>query len=87
MILSFQIIVKVISDDVEIRFSKTYKNGDKWEPSVSFNRKAIHEHAGIRFKTPAYQNANSGKSVKVDVYLVRKSDGKKSNVLHFKYEK
>lgn len=77
---------KLVKSDIKIRFYK--ENGNRsveWEGWGEFKQSNVHRQVAIAFKTPPYISNDIENPVTVFVQLVRPSDGRRSDPIHFQY--
>ena len=74
---------KVNKDDIQVRFYE--ENGPNliWEAYGNFTPSDVHFQTAIEFKTPQYKCLNVDSAIKVNIQLLRPSDGATSIPLPF----
>ncbi|KAK7488995.1 hypothetical protein BaRGS_00019799 [Batillaria attramentaria] len=81
----FLLCEKVDKDDIEVRLFEEENGEVVWESYGEFRRSDIHRKYAIVFKTPKYKDENITKPVRVNLQLVRPSDGETSDPVLFTY--
>ncbi|CAH2105464.1 unnamed protein product [Euphydryas editha] len=83
----FIFVEKVNKKNIMIRFFELDENGDRvWQSMCNFLQSDVHHQYGIVFRTPQYRNGQITSDVKVNIELVRPSDGRTSEPRDFTYK-
>lgn len=79
------IILQVNKEDIAIRFFEGDEERPSWVAFGVFQPENVHRQVAIAFLTPPYHNENIGRAAKVQVQLLRRSDGATSESHNFEY--
>lgn len=82
----FILVERVTKKNVKIRFTELDDEDQViWEDYGRFSDLDVHHQYAIVFKTPAYKDVNITSKVKVNIELIRPSDGARSEPKEFTY--
>lgn len=79
------IIFQVNKEDIAIRFFEGDEERPSWVAFGIFQPENVHRQVAIAFLTPPYHNENICRAAKVQVQLLRRSDGATSDPHSFEY--